>query len=157
MCVKNRKLPKRIRLDKELYCQPGRIYFVTIDTNFKKCLFTNESFNKEIIHVLINEKKDRYKIYVYCLMPDHLHFLISTNSAKFSVIDYVNRFKGLTTRIAWKYTKERVLWQRRFYDHIIRKEEDVKQISEYILNNPVRKNLVEEYTDYKYCGYLDEF
>jgi hypothetical protein len=45
--------------------------------------------------------------------------------------------------------------QRSFYDHLIRKEEDLRQIAEYILNNPVRKGLVQRCEDYPYCGLID--
>ncbi|PKN02094.1 MAG: hypothetical protein CVU77_01350 [Elusimicrobia bacterium HGW-Elusimicrobia-1] len=149
--------PKKIRLEKELYSQPGRIYFVTVNTNFKKGFFIEDNFNREIIQCLLTERNNRYSIFVYCLMPDHIHFLISTNAENYSITDFVNRFKGLTTRIGWKYGVEKVLWQRRFYDHILRKQEDAKKIAEYIVSNPVRKGLVKNWKEYPYCGYIDEF
>jgi hypothetical protein len=73
-----------------------------------------------------------------------------------SIIDFVNQFKGKSTAIAWKYGIKRNLWQKRWYDHILRRNQDVRKSGEYILNNPVRRGLVEDWHEYPYCGYLDE-
>lgn len=112
------------------------------------------------------------KVFVYCLMPDHLHFLCSVGACPCkdyahkglhyidtvpSIIDFINQFKGKSTTIAWKYGIKGNLWQKRWYDHILRKDEDVRNIGEYILQNPVRRGLVEHAYEYPYCGHLDEF
>jgi len=137
----------------------------------------------EIIECLKNQrKKSGCKVFVYCLMPDHLHLLCSVGvhagsdsgsvgacprddyahkglhypNKALSIIDFVDQFKGKSTTIAWKYGIKRNLWQKRWYDHILRKNEDVHKIGEYILNNPVRRELVEDWHEYPYCGYLDE-
>ncbi|MCC7210600.1 MAG: hypothetical protein IT451_02000 [Candidatus Brocadia sp.] len=43
-------------------------------------------------------------------------------------------------------------WQTSFYDHFLRKEEDVRDTVMYVLNNPVRKGLVAEWREYPYSG-----
>jgi len=130
----------------------------------------------EIVECLKKQKeKLGCKVFVYCLMPEHLHFLCSVgvyprndfgsagvyprkNLDKLpSIIDFVNQFKGKSTTIAWKYGIKGNLWQKRWYDHILRKNEDVLEIGEYILNNPIRRGLAEDWHRYSYCGYLDEF
>jgi putative transposase len=143
---------KKIRLQNDLYCQPGRIYFVTINSNFRKPVFVEPEFNNAIITCLLNERKSLYEIHVYCLMPDHIHFLVSAMKEKDSIKLFVNRFKGISTRIAWQYGIDGVLWQRRFYDHILRRDEEVGKIGQYILNNPVRRGLVPGSDVYEYCG-----
>jgi hypothetical protein len=40
------------------------------------------------------------------------------------------------------------LWQRAFYDHALRKDEDVRQIARYIIANPLRRGLVKDVGDY---------
>lgn len=45
-----------------------------------------------------------------------------------------------------------IKWQKDFYDHILRKDEDVKKHVMYILNNPVRRGIVENWKDYPYKG-----
>jgi len=48
------------------------------------------------------------------------------------------------------------LWQRGFYDHIVRENEDLIKIAQYILDNPVRKGLAENAEQYPYSGAIDE-
>ena len=43
-------------------------------------------------------------------------------------------------------------WQKDFYDHVIRKEENLISIARYILDNPVRKGLVARWDDYPFKG-----
>jgi REP element-mobilizing transposase RayT len=42
------------------------------------------------------------------------------------------------------------VWQRSFYDHALRKDEDIMKVGEYIVYNPVRKGIVQSWTDYPY-------
>ena len=44
------------------------------------------------------------------------------------------------------------LWQPSFYDHVLRKEEDLLDTVKYIFNNPVRKKIVAHYLDYHLSG-----
>jgi len=46
------------------------------------------------------------------------------------------------------------LWQPSFYDHVLRNDEDLPAVARYILNNPVRKGLVDHYTEYVFSGSL---
>ena len=94
-------------------------------------------------------------IYVYCLMPDHLHLLISPLESGVNISKFVGSFKSKTTRIAWEYGLRGKVWQGRFYDHIIRKTESLQKAGEYILNNPVRKGLVAKLEDYPFSGLVD--
>ena len=167
----NQKIPKKIRLDSSLYSKPDWVYYITIVSNFKKQYFLKDELNMKIIECLKQERKRcGCKVFVYCLMPEHLHFLCSVRfypnkyahkglhyqNKKPSIIDFVNQFKGKSTVIAWKYGIKGSLWQKRWYDHILRKDEDLVKAGEYILNNPVRRKLVEDYYEYLYCGYIDE-
>lgn len=60
--------------------------------------------------------------------------------------DIVGTFKSLCLRDWLNYIKENKLdisakfWQRGFYDHVIRDDSDLKQIQEYIRNNPLKLN-----------------
>ena len=43
-------------------------------------------------------------------------------------------------------------WQKDFYDHIIREDENIGVHVRYILDNPVRKGLVSSWQDYPFKG-----
>ena len=82
-------------------------------------------------------------------MPDHLHFIVYLISKGKNILDMINYFKSNSSKIGKNFNIN-TLWQRRYYDHIIRKEESLKQICKYIYHNPVRKGLVKNSEDYLY-------
>ena len=48
------------------------------------------------------------------------------------------------------------LWQPRYYDHIVRSDEKMNAICEYILQNPIRKGLVESIDGWPWCGIIND-
>jgi REP element-mobilizing transposase RayT len=88
---------------------------------------------------------------VYLFMPDHAHFLVRGNSDLADVLQAMNLFKQKTG--FWLSQGSRcVRWQKRYFDHIIRKDEEVKKHFRYILENPVRSRLVEHWRQYPFKG-----
>ena len=83
-----------------------------------------------------------------CLMPDHLHLI--QVPTKENLIDLIGRWKSYTTTIMKKEFQVRSLWQRGFYDHAVRKEEDLRELVDYTINNPLRAGLVESAKEYPY-------
>ena len=50
--------------------------------------------------------------------------------------DVVHRFKSLTTTRYRNATTDRILWQRNYYERVIRNEGELSNICQYIENNP---------------------
>jgi REP element-mobilizing transposase RayT len=48
--------------------------------------------------------------------------------------------------------KPKIRWQKDFYDHVIRKDEDIAIQVRYILDNPVRRGLVSSWQEYQFRG-----
>ena len=86
----------------------------------------------------------------YCFMPDHLHLLLSGDKTS-SLKDFMRAFKQKSS-FHFKKTSGKALWQRSYYDHILRKEEDIREIALYIFRNPIRKGLVSRIRDYPFLG-----
>jgi REP element-mobilizing transposase RayT len=93
-------------------------------------------------------------------MPDHLHFLVSTEEGN-DLVSFVKSFKQKTgywfrNRSAAGGLKASpttargrpALWQRSYHDHILREEEDIADVVAYILDNPVTAGLVETYDQF---------
>jgi hypothetical protein len=78
-------------------------------------------------------------------MPDHLHLLVSGGDRS-RLIRFVQHFKQATGH------RSPGLWQRSFYDRILRYEEVVEEVAFYIWSNPVQAGLVEDAKDYAYSG-----
>ena len=45
-------------------------------------------------------------------------------------------------------------WQASYYDHVVRRDEDIEAVRDYVLENPVRAGLVENAEDYPCSGSL---
>jgi putative transposase len=77
-------------------------------------------------------------------MPNHLHgvIFITTMESKQTLGSIVGSFKSSTSRLidALQKIKGMPIWQRNYYEHIIREEEDLKRIREYIANNLAKWN-----------------
>ena len=143
------KQRKNIRLQKEAYSKQNQIFGITICTKDRISLFKNKKWAAVIIDTLKTGPFGKnVKCYAYCLMPDHLHLQLSPIDC--NLIDQISRWKSYTTNLLQKYGLEGPCWQRSFYDHALRKDEDIKTIAEYIVNNPVRSKLVENWIDYPF-------
>lgn len=157
---------KNIRLECFNYKGSAYVYFITICTHDKQHYFSNVKVAKiikdEIEFRMINE----IKLFCYCIMPDHLHMLLSLTEnyakkgagksiGKGTLQNWVSAFKRYTSRIANQLFEIKPLWQKNFYDHIVRKEESFLKIAEYIVNNPVRKGMVSEWEEYPHSRIID--
>jgi putative transposase len=89
------------------------------------------------------EDQHDWYIRLLLLMPDHLHLLASLNAD--------SGMKKIVT--SWKrYIAKHadVHWQRDFFDHRLRRDENFSQKAEYIRQNPVRAGLVSRAEDWPY-------
>ena len=92
-------------------------------------------------------------------MPDHLHLLVEGEADNADLKQYISLFKQIS---GYKYAQDLTqrfsadekpkLWQTSFYDHVLRKEEDLVDVAKYIFDNPVRKGLADHYSEYSYSG-----
>ncbi len=96
------------------------------------------------------------KLFCYCIMPEHLHLLVSlSNEYNRSLQNWIAAFKRHTSKVARERFGIKPLWQKNFHEHIVRKEESLLRTAEYILNNPVRRGIVPQWDVYPFCGMPD--
>jgi putative transposase len=99
----------------------------------------------------------QFKIIAYVIMPDHFHALIDCNGNDLSKI--MSKIKLSFS----KYLRNRIgvqngaVWQRRFWDHIIRNQNDMNRHIDYIHINPVKHGLVNSPLDWKYSSFHEYF
>jgi len=129
---------------------------VTICTENKENIFSSEANAKIVVNELLKTAKDlRFRILCYCLMPDHLHVIVSPSESTLQLSKFLNIFKGRTTKVFKDKENLRKIWQRSAFDHVIRTEENLKAVIEYIMSNPVRKGIVEKADEYPYSEWFD--
>ncbi len=95
--------------------------------------------------------KEECEAHIYLFMPDHCHFLIEGKSENSDMWKFAVDFKQRSGYWLAKngYSEK---WQKDFYDHILRRNEDVKKQIEYILKNPIRKGIVDNWKEYTFKG-----
>jgi REP element-mobilizing transposase RayT len=79
------------------------------------------------------------------IMPNHFHALVTLPANSVELGTILQSFKRLTTNLYIKGVNNREwprfdnrLWQRSFHDHIVRNEQEMELIREYISSNPAR-------------------
>ncbi len=151
--MNNLQQRKTIRLQHYDYSQAG-YYFVTLCTEDRKNLFWDgcetvgatcgrpltpigDIVNKEIKG--FDSIYSDVKIDKYVIMPNHIHMIIAIyeefgrSKTAPTISRIVQQFKGSITKNAGFS-----VWQKSFYDHIIKNEEEYQNIYEYIENNPLK-------------------
>lgn len=133
---------KDIRLKNYNYAKEG-MYFITICTRNRIKLFgeieTKEikltKVGKIVEKSIINLEKIYNNITIdeYIVMPNHIHIIIIINEKNnLTISRIINQYKGRITK-----TIGYPIWQKLFYEHIIRNESEYYKIKQYIQNNIV--------------------
>ena len=128
---------------------PGFCYHVTICTYRRSPRFTS----LRPARIVIDEMKrlddsQRVNSVAWVLMPDHLHWLFYLGE-KDDLSSVTKLLKGRSAnRINEQEHVQGPLWQKGFYDHVVRADEDLRCMARYIIANPLRAGLVERVGDY---------
>lgn len=120
-------------------------YFVTINCKGNRNYFENEKA-KTIVKRQVADIESRFDILIDCfaVMSDHIHMIVVFDKVKrVSLSKVIQAFKSLVAKeLREKLDTKEKFWQRGFYDHIIRNEKDYLEKKRYILNNPLKKELL---------------
>jgi putative transposase len=138
------------RLNKGRHSQVGHVYSITTVACGRRRLFSDHGAARIIISEI--EATDRQGLSVslaWVLMPDHLHWLFQLESGSLSAL--MQQFKARTAQSINRMRKSRGnIWQAGFHDHWVRDEGSLEKIARYLLENPIRANLVSNIADYPY-------
>lgn len=133
----------------------GSYYHIVTRGNNKKNIFR---YKKDyfVFFKIINRfiTKHRIEIYHYCLMRNHVHFLIrvldSEDVPKFFQLilqSYASYFRN-------KYRHSGFLFQNRYRSFLIDKESYLLECARYIERNPLRAKFVNSLEEYQWSSYL---
>lgn len=154
-----KQLPRRknIRLKSYDYSNTG-YYFVTICTKNKQKLFGEiirtddpvcpstamqaNSIGKIVKECWykINDICDHIKTDAFCLMPNHIHgiiMILTGGQSRPPLPKIIQGFKSVSTRMCFSYNLK-IIWQRGYYDRVIRNEREYLKACEYIENNSLK-------------------
>jgi len=144
---------KRIRLKDFSYKGLWR-YFVTISTYEGKRYFENTKCVEScIIYLKDLSVSYNFNVLAYCFMPDHLHLLIEGKEEDSDFRKFISMFKQ-KINYHFKNIEGNPLWQKDYYEHVLRRDENTIQVIKYILDNPVRKGMVKDFRDYPFLDFF---
>jgi putative transposase len=115
----------------------GNFYFITAVTDQRVNLLTaNADLLWKSIHKI--NAIDEFKLLAWVLLPDHLHFVIDPGTQDISRL--MQRIKLSFARLYQERQDQsgHKVWQRRFWDHIIRDQRDMNVHIDYIHYNPIK-------------------
>jgi len=141
---------KRIRLPQDVYALAGQPFFITVCTAQRRHIFAHLRYAEATFTALLAGPLFREaECLAACLMPDHLHLLLTPTDG--NLISLLNRWKSFTTNLLHGMGLRGPIWQRSFHDHALRRDEAVTEVAQYIVENPVRHELVPEWQTYPYA------
>ena len=154
-CMEAQPKRKPIRIENYDYSAPGA-YFVTICTANRARIFWKAvgadiirpqdvplSTIGQIVEQSILQITDHYEnvsVDKFCIMPDHIHLIVRINAdvnGRMVSAPTVSTVVGSMKRWVSKQIG-RSIWQKSFYEHGIRNQQDYDEIWEYIENNPLK-------------------
>ena len=150
---------KRTRLPGFDYSQPGA-YFITACAHNQRCIFGGVAGNlvrlSKYGHIVqdIWLSLPQYYSYIsldaFIVMPNHIHGILiytGTNGdcQRVALPGVVGSLKSYSTRTINKLRSNSTppVWQRGFYEHVLRPEEDINDYRQYIEENPLKWHLDE--------------
>ncbi len=141
---------KRNRLPLEVYRGAGA-YSLTLTCAHRRVVFADNGLVGSCIETLRScAEKHGFAVLAYCFMPDHVHLLVEGGAGS-DVQQFVKDFKQ-RTGYAYRRVSGEPLWGKSYYDHVLRREEDVREAARYVVDNPVRAGLVAAARDHPYSG-----
>lgn len=94
----------------------------------------------------------------YVIMPDHVHFFCAEQpgGALCNLSVFVARWKEWTAKSLYQEVgAQRPIWQKQFFDQVLRSDESYAEKWTYVRDNPVRAGLVVQWEDWPYHGSVD--
>jgi REP element-mobilizing transposase RayT len=137
----DRNFPKRHRLSPDAYADRSATFHLTLRA-FPGTTPFSGNLGQDAWNTLLQQTVERrVQIHAACLMPDHLHLVVSPGSDE--IVHWVGRFKSYTTHLARLRGWRGKLWQPSFHDRALR-EGEFDGVVEYVRRNPVEAGLVGE-------------
>jgi REP element-mobilizing transposase RayT len=155
---------RSIRLSHYDYGDAGA-YFITLTAHNRACIFGDVADSAMVLNdtgrIVVSEWhrtpiiRSQVALDEYVVMPNHFHALVAIESSHRGVSHtpsdkfhspsqtlgaIVRGFKSATTKVInqMRVNPGIPLWQRNYYEHVVRNDEELQRIREYIVNNPIQ-------------------
>jgi REP element-mobilizing transposase RayT len=138
-----------------VYGEQKRLFAATdefLDTNPNGPYWLREQAVAEVVTEAMHfYDQKHYDLLSYCIMPNHVHMMITLlpdAPVLFKIMQNLKRYTALNANKLLE--RAGAFWEEESYDHLVRSEEELYRILNYILRNPVKAGFVSEWQDWPF-------
>ncbi len=114
-----------------------------LDKGHGACYLRDERAARIVADAIRYFDGGRYRLFAWCIMPNHVHVVLRPR-AEFPLEKTMQSWKSFTAKaINRALGLMGSFWEREYYDHLIRDDDDFWHAVEYVLENPAKANLVD--------------
>jgi REP element-mobilizing transposase RayT len=111
--------------------------------------------NAEVAEVVLDAIHYRdgreYELLAYCIMPNHVHLVMTLERNSVSLYRVLQSLKRFTAREANKILfRAGAFWQHESYDHVVRDGKELVRVIAYVLGNPEKAGLVDQWKSWRW-------
>jgi type I restriction enzyme R subunit len=134
----------------------ARRLFAELDRHHGDCLLRDPGARKFVFDALRFFDHNRWKSGDFVIMPNHVHALVQPlgQHALEETLYSVKRFSA--RKINSRLERTGSVWQKEYYDHVVRDRQELDHIRRYIAENPAKANLPESAVGIYRAAWLDE-
>jgi putative transposase len=141
---------------------PGGTYFFTVNLLERRLDLLVRHIDDLREAVRATKRERPFHIDAWVVLPDHMHTVWTLPPGD---DDFSNRWKAIKIRFVQKLPRterrsnvrvakgERGIWQRRFWEHVIRDDNDYARHIDYVHWNPLKHGLVKQVKDWPYSSF----
>ncbi len=125
-------------------------YFATFDKHLDTSPQGNQWLKNPSIAQIVADaihfrNQKEYDLISYCIMPNHVHLVIDCEKHQkegrqlYHILQSLKRYTATQCNRALE--RRQTFWQKESHDHLVRDDRELKNIIQYVLNNPVKAGL----------------
>ncbi|MBI3608915.1 MAG: transposase [Nitrospirae bacterium] len=141
-------MPRKPRLE-----VPGVLYHVISRGNARQKIFlSNRDFQRYLSYLAHYQHRDRFRLFAYVLMPNHVHLLVETSDVPLSrTMQRLNsRYSQVFNRVHGRVGH---VLQGRYHAWLCEKDTYLLALTRYLHLNPVRAKIAQDPADYPWSSY----
>lgn len=113
-----------------------------LDRNYGECHMRNTRIAKLVADSIKYFDGERYHLFAWCVMPNHVHAVFKIRQRN-QLEEVLHSWKSFTASEANKVLgRAGEFWQREYYDHLVRDEEELVRIVKYVIDNPAKAGIL---------------
>ena len=112
-----------------------------LDSGAGACDLQNSAIAEKVANALRYFDEKRYRLFAWCVMPNHVHVVARLFPGQ-TLATVLHSWKSFSAKHANRILgRHGVFWQREYYDHFIRSEEEFERTIRYVTENPAKAQL----------------